>query len=444
MQQWFTVVSSSVAQEHHTSPGTMESTSPARSIYTQHFLLIAASLLASPGTSEAVTPVSSLHISTLLRESNLTSTCKFETHDLKFVDYQTKNLSLLVTGNNEKEVTLMFHIEVDILKQIPNITLNPGEKNESYSLVLEATSVGHTVVVVNASPVNMTDVSDAFVRVSVSHSEDLDYFSDVVGWIYFTAWSVSFYPQTYSNWRRKSVIGLHFDYLSLNIVGFFLYSVFNVCLYWTAAIQDQYFHRHPFGVNPVQLNDVLFSLHAFFACSIQVFQCCVYERGDQQISKTAKTILAAVILLSLVMVIVSSAAAVQWLDFLYFVSYVKLFITLIKYIPQAYYNYRRKSTSGWSIGNILLDFTGGTLSVAQMFIIAYNYNDWGSIFGDPTKFGLGLFSVIFDIFFMIQHYVLYRGNEGYQRDLNSPQPTHSSSLTESVSSVDYGAIGNIH
>ena len=46
----------------------------------------------------------------------------------------------------------------------------------------------------------------------------------------------------------------------------------------------------------------------------------------------------------------------------------------------------------------------------QMFLIAYNNDDWSSLFGDPTKFGLGLFSVVFDIFFMLQHYVFYRGN----------------------------------
>lgn len=71
-------------------------------------------------------------------------------------------------------------------------------------------------------------------------------------------------------------------------------------------------------------------------------------------------------------------------------------------------NYRRKSTLGWSIGNILLDFTGGTLSMLQMMLNAYNYDDWQSLFGDPTKFGLGLFSVLFDIVFIVQHYVLYR------------------------------------
>ena len=35
-------------------------------------------------------------------------------------------------------------------------------------------------------------------------------------------------------------------------------------------------------------------------------------------------------------------------------------------------NYRRKSTEGWSIGNILLDFTGGSFSILQMFLLAYN------------------------------------------------------------------------
>jgi hypothetical protein len=36
-------------------------------------------------------------------------------------------------------------------------------------------------------------------------------------------------------------------------------------------------------------------------------------------------------------------------------------------------NYRRKSTEGWSIGNIFLDFTGGLLSMLQMVLNAYNY-----------------------------------------------------------------------
>ena len=43
-----------------------------------------------------------------------------------------------------------------------------------------------------------------------------------------------------------------------------------------------------------------------------------------------------------------------------------------------------------------------------MFLLT---DDWDSIFGDPTKFGLGLFSVLFDLLFIVQHYVLYRNND---------------------------------
>lgn len=148
----------------------------------------------------------------------------------------------------------------------------------------------------------------------------------------------------------------------------------------------------------------------------------------------ARSILTVFFFCVAVLIVLAWVSIVHWLDFLYVCSYIKLCITLIKYMPQAIMNYRRKSTSGWSIGNVLLDFTGGWLSILQMMINAYNYgkrhssdyrfrqsqsqfsfffffncaDDWASIFGDPTKFGLGLFSVMFDILFMVQHYVLYR------------------------------------
>ena len=33
------------------------------------------------------------------------------------------------------------------------------------------------------------------------------------------------------------MVGLNFDFLSLNVVGFALYSVFNVALYWIPGVQ---------------------------------------------------------------------------------------------------------------------------------------------------------------------------------------------------------------
>lgn len=46
---------------------------------------------------------------------------------------------------------------------------------------------------------------------------------------------------------------------------------------------------------------------------------------------------------------------------------------------QAFMNYRRKSTEGWSIGNVLLDFTGGILSIVQMILQSYNNGNYSSL-----------------------------------------------------------------
>ncbi|KAL9610690.1 MAG: hypothetical protein Q9167_004605, partial [Letrouitia subvulpina] len=92
----------------------------------------------------------------------------------------------------------------------------------------------------------------------------------------------------------------------------------------------------------------------------------------------------------------------------YAVGYVKLVVTVVKYIPQAWKNHRKKSTVGWSINQILMDLLGGVLSVAQLLIDSSLQNDWSGVTGNPVKLGLGNVSVLFDVIFMLQHYVLYR------------------------------------
>ena len=46
-----------------------------------------------------------------------------------------------------------------------------------------------------------------------------------------------------------------------------------------------------------------------------------------------------------------------------------------------YMNYIRKSTVGWSIINVLLDMTGGVLSMAQLFFDAWRNDDWEGVAG---------------------------------------------------------------
>lgn len=68
-------------------------------------------------------------------------------------------------------------------------------------------------------------------------------------------------------------------------------------------------------------------------------------------------------------------------------------------------NYKRKSTAGWSIWQILLDFAGGIMSIFQLLIDSSLQNDWSGISGNLVKFLLGNVSIFFDIIFCVQHYM---------------------------------------
>ncbi|EGC34560.1 hypothetical protein DICPUDRAFT_34820 [Dictyostelium purpureum] len=235
----------------------------------------------------------------------------------------------------------------------------------------------------------------------------LSIIASIIGWIYFACWSLSFYPQVYLNFKKKNVLGLSFDFLLFNITGYMCYSVFNSVLYWDKLVQNEYLEKYAPPL-PVYASDVAFAIHGFILTLITIVQCFVYERGNQKNSKIGVGIGICIWISMIVVTILGFAKVVSWLWVIYFYSYVKLFITFIKYVPQAYINYKNKSTSGWSIGNVLLDFSGGVLSLLQMFLDVAESSNWKIFTGDPVKLGLSLFSIAFDILFMIQHYILYR------------------------------------
>ena len=105
--------------------------------------------------------------------------------------------------------------------------------------------------------------------------------------------------------------------------------------------------------------------------------------------------------------ILSQHGLLQFLDFLYICAYIEL-LTVAKFAPQVYLHFQRKSTIGWSITTVFFDLIGGISSILQMIVISYNENDWSSFIGNPTKFGAGLLSILFDIVFILQHFVFYR------------------------------------
>ncbi|CEF60845.1 Cystinosin [Strongyloides ratti] len=257
--------------------------------------------------------------------------------------------------------------------------------------------------------------TESFLRVKIIHSDIISYLVVITGWIYFIAWSISFYPQIYLNFKRKSVVGLNFDFLLLNVIGFTCYSIYNILMYYDPYVQDLYHQIHKRSLIPVLLNDVIFAIHALFACIVTVIQCFIYTRENQRVSYTCYGLSSILILAAGISFILSLVNVINWLQFINNLSYLKMIVTLSKYFPQALLNYKRKSTVGWSIGNVLLDFTGGFMDIVQMILQGSNTNDWTGFYGNPVKFGLGLVSMLFDIIFIIQHYFLYKNDN--ERDI---------------------------
>ncbi|KAI6226160.1 Cystinosin-like protein [Aphelenchoides fujianensis] len=294
------------------------------------------------------------------------------------------------------------------------LAFSPTDLSKSVVVTGKAATSRGFVDVFSCEPACPFNATDVFVTVKVSHSRTIDVFIDIVGWIYFAAWSVSFWPQIVTNFRRQSVVGLNFDFTSLNVLGFLCYSIYNAFLFFIPAVQEEYFDEHPRGSLPVTIPDLAFALHALFACIVTVFQCLIYERGGQRVSYVCMGWGGLLILFALGSLAATLFHALNWLGFITYLSYVKMAVSFSKYMPQAIMNFRRKSTVGWSIGNIILDFTGGTFSILQMVLIGFNTNDWSGFLGNPVKFGLGLISMLFDVLFMIQHFILYRHSDNYE------------------------------
>lgn len=157
------------------------------------------------------------------------------------------------------------------------VNIPAGLATFSFNVSVNAESPGKIEIEGHSSPVEIVNDFDLFVKIVVANWRPLIIISVVVGWVYFAAWSISFYPQVILNFRRQSVVGLSFDFLALNIIGHSMYGVFNISLYFFKYFQDEYFRRIPHGMNPVELNDVFFSIHAVILTLFTIGQCFYYE-----------------------------------------------------------------------------------------------------------------------------------------------------------------------
>ena len=63
---------------------------------------------------------------------------------------------------------------------------------------------GHLIVSCNVTPtLSNTSIDRDFLRIDIANSAKIDRLINIIGWLYFLAWSFSFYPQILLNFRRE-------------------------------------------------------------------------------------------------------------------------------------------------------------------------------------------------------------------------------------------------
>lgn len=142
------------------------------------------------------------------------------------------------------------------------------------------------------------------------------------------------------------------DFQLLNILGFTCYGLYNVLLYFSTCIRDEYADQHDGLMPAVHLNDVFFALHAVVLTLITLVQCCIYERGDQKLSRATIFSVSGVVIGAVVWAVgiwasvpIYCSGAFHWLTWLYFLSFVKMGVNLVKYVPQVSFPFFARHTT---------------------------------------------------------------------------------------------------
>jgi cystinosin len=197
-------------------------------------------------------------------------------------------------------------------------------------------------------------------------------------------------------------------------LGYICLSVYSIAMYCVPSIREAYRNRHNGNDPTVLVNDVFFAVHGIALTAFPLMQMAWYDGKKQMPSmfcfcSVFGTTAVIFVYLFIVLAQDSDSGIFCMYNWIYMLAFVKLGVTILKYMPQVFLNWLRQSTEGWNIMQIILDLMGGLLSSLQLILDANDTGDWGGVIGNIQKLLLGIISVLFDLIFIFQHYCLYHG-----------------------------------
>ena len=330
-------------------------------------------------------------------------------------------------------------------------------ENAAFILVNEDGKREH-VAIFASSVISLGIILGCIVAYQSDSGNGWVYVNECFGYIFFLSWTISNWPQLLLNMRIKSTEGLSPDYVVSNLVGFVSYAVFNSVFYWSTTVSNAYKNDHNDDEVVIENEDVFLALQTTVLVLIIAFQIIWYNSSSVYVSPsryccglyllpTDAVKLSAhysIIITGLVGFVVGyfflvllvggklhkdGTGVLNWTDFVFSLSYIKLVSTLIKYLPQILLNRKRQSTSGFNVWTAVFDFIGGLFSFLQVLSQSIYEGSADHLKVHIVKTLVGLMTVIKNYILMMQHYVWYAPNGDQRRN-------HEMSYNNDYHSID--------
>ena len=199
--------------------------------------------------------------------------------------------------------------------------------------------------------------------------------------------------------KIKSKKGLSINFLILNTLGYICYTLYNAYgLIYSARYSPQ-----------VHLSDLLISLFSLSLLTFSITIWIIYPKNKNH-PELFWNLFVVASLASIICYWIFFADNIE--DLFEFLGMQKVFLTIVKYCPQVYHIWVKRSTWGFSIWYVNLDMIGSVCNTLQIVVDIEN----DKIGMNYAKFGLGFVGIFFDSIFMFQHHVLYGGSQPADED----------------------------
>lgn len=88
-----------------------------------------------------------------------------------------------------------------MIEFIPKVVFHSNDTEPKQIEIKTLKKVGHLVIGAQSTDIDIP--LNVVIRLDIIHSKVINVLISIIGWIYFFAWSISFYPQVILNFKTK-------------------------------------------------------------------------------------------------------------------------------------------------------------------------------------------------------------------------------------------------